>query len=319
MVNKPTHGQTRNDLLADIADMYYLQGQNQSEIAKKVGVTRSMISRMLTEARDLGIVQIRIERPIRYDRRLGKALVDKFGLLEADVIIERPGEALRKQLGFAGARVLIDILKPGMTLGLPWGTTVNAVVEAVEVDQPVPVQIAQLVGAFGARNQDYDGHGLVQRLTEKLGGEGFFLNAPFFSEDEETAQALLMNKGVRESLQVAENCDVALLGVGSTNKDFSSFYNAGYMDDENFQQLIDEEAVGDVCGLHFDIQGQPRALEFERRIVTVGRERLLQIPRRIGIAGGVGKVDAIIGAVRSGYINQLVTNSVTVQALLDES
>ena len=65
MEKKPV--QDRTSLLADVAEMYYLEQKNQAEIAKAVGVTRSMISRMLTEARESGIVEIRIQRPLQSD------------------------------------------------------------------------------------------------------------------------------------------------------------------------------------------------------------------------------------------------------------
>lgn len=72
MEKKPV--QDRASLLADVAEMYYLEQKNQAEIAKTIGVTRSMISRMLTEARESGIVEIRIQRPLQSDPELESAL-----------------------------------------------------------------------------------------------------------------------------------------------------------------------------------------------------------------------------------------------------
>ena len=66
--------QDRASLLADVAEMYYLEEKNQAEIAKTIGVTRSMVSRMLTEARESGIVEIRIQRPLQSDPELESAL-----------------------------------------------------------------------------------------------------------------------------------------------------------------------------------------------------------------------------------------------------
>ena len=71
------------NLLADVAEMYYLEGKIQSEIAETVGVTRSMISRMLTEARENGIVEIRIHRPLQSEPELANALKERFGLMDA--------------------------------------------------------------------------------------------------------------------------------------------------------------------------------------------------------------------------------------------
>ena len=54
--------------------------------------------------------------------------------------------------------------------------------------------------------------------------------------------------------------------------------------------------------------GEPAALGFQDRLVTIERRNLLNIPIRIGVAGGPGKVEAILGALRGGYVNILVTD-----------
>ena len=49
--------------LAYVARRYYLDDWKQSDIAKELGVSRPLISRMLTEAREHGVVEIRIHDP----------------------------------------------------------------------------------------------------------------------------------------------------------------------------------------------------------------------------------------------------------------
>ncbi len=78
--------QKRTNILADVAEMYYIEGKDQSAIALKVGVTRSMVSRMLTEARSLGIVEIKVVRPIHADHELEEAIKAKFGIESVFVV-----------------------------------------------------------------------------------------------------------------------------------------------------------------------------------------------------------------------------------------
>jgi DNA-binding transcriptional regulator LsrR (DeoR family) len=179
------------------------------------------------------------------------------------------------------------------------------------------LKIVQLVGAPGARNEDYDGHAVVQLLAEKIGGEGFYLNAPFLMENPETVRALCNVSSIRETLDLARQCDLALVGIGSTQEENSSFFQAGYISIDELRGLQEAGAVGDVCGLHFDIEGQPVGQEFSARTVTISAEGLREIPLRIGVAGGPGKVNSILGALRSGYINYLVTDSAAAAALLE--
>lgn len=310
--------QDRASLLADVAEMYYLEQKNQAEIAKAVGVTRSMISRMLTEAREHGIVEIRIQRPLQSDPELENALKEQFGLKDVFVVVtsHRSGERLTRTLGSAGAQVLKRYLAPQKTLGLAWGTSISASVDAFETAEPMPMKVVQLVGAMGARNMEYDGHDLVARITEKLGGEAYYLNAPYLCQNAEMAKSLLETKSVRETITVGKKTDVALLGVGTTTPEYSSFYLAGYVTHRELDDLRKVGGVGDVCGLHFDIKGQPACDDFCERLVSIRRSDLLSIPVRLGVAGGEGKAEAILGALRSKYVNVLVVDNITARKAL---
>lgn len=310
--------QDRVSLLADVAEMYYLENKNQAEIAKAVGVTRSMISRMLTEARDAGIVEIRVHRPLQADHDLGKELIKVFGLLDAYVVTVGAisGGKLSRSLGRAGAIVLKRYLAPEKVLGLAWGTSISATVDALDVFEPIPVKVVQLVGAMGARNMEYDGHDLVSRLSEKLGGEAYYLNAPYICQDREVARSLMESKAIKETVSLGRKTDVALLGIGSTSPEDSSFYLAGYVTRKELDDLRRDGAIGDVCGLHFDTKGRPAANHFSERLVTIQRSDLLSIPVRLGVAGGPGKVQAILGAMRSKHVNVLVTDHITAKKLL---
>ena len=311
--------QDRASLLADVAEMYYLDQKNQAEIAKHIGVTRSMVSRLLTEARESGMVEIRIHRTVQFDRELESALIKHFGLKDASVvaIANYDNERLLRALGTAGAQTLRRYLAPKKILGLAWGTSISATVDAFEVSEPMNIRVVQMVGAMGARNMEYDGHRLVSRLSEKVGGEAYSLNAPFICQSAEMAKALLETKSIKETITLSKKSDVALCGVGTTAPEYSSFYLAGSVSLQELNGLLQEGAIGDVCGLHFDENGHPTADDFTERLVTIRPKNLLSIPVRLGVAGGEGKVKAILGALRSKYINVLVTDSVTARKVVD--
>jgi deoxyribonucleoside regulator len=311
----------RASLLADVAEMYYLEDKDQADIARKVGVTRSMISRMLKEAREKGIVEIRVHRSVRTEYDLENTLIKLFSVQGAMVISlpQMSAQQSLEHLGSAGAMALKRHLKPGITLGISWGTSVSAVVDSLQVEGPLPIKIVQLVGALGARNTEYDGHALVARMAEKLNGEAHYLNAPFLCPNPKTASILLRTKGILETVVLGRNSDVALLGIGSINPKSSSYYLAGYVPLTELKKLSQEGAVGDVAGVHFDVKGRNVCSTFCKRLVTINKDDLTSIPLRIGVAGGQGKVAPILGALRAGYINYLVTDSDTAKAVLDQA
>ena len=73
-------------LLVHVAQLYYQQNLNQSEISKIVGLSRPTVSRMLEEAREVGIVEIIVHDPIRKNHDLSARLRDQLGLREALII-----------------------------------------------------------------------------------------------------------------------------------------------------------------------------------------------------------------------------------------
>ncbi|MCX6070342.1 MAG: helix-turn-helix domain-containing protein, partial [Chloroflexi bacterium] len=90
-VHTPTD---REQLLCDVASLYYEQNLTQEKIARRVGVTRSMISRLLTEARRRGLVEIHVKRTGARDASLEAALAERFGLKAVAVAASTPASGL---------------------------------------------------------------------------------------------------------------------------------------------------------------------------------------------------------------------------------
>jgi len=304
-------------LLADICEMYYLQGKNQAEIGKIIDLTPSMVSRLLTEARQRNMLEIRIRRPIQSDFQLENALKERFNLQAATVVTIRGFEfSWLKYLGAAGANVMKQYLKPDMVIGIAWGNTLRELVEAFDTQLSMPSKLVELTGALGSRVSEYEGHGITSNLARKLGAEHYFLNAPFLCGSAETASALLKDKVISQPLELAEKADIALMGVGSLDRELATVLRYGYLSMELIQTLRNNGAVGNVCGLYFDIYGNSACAEFCKRIITISREDLFKIPVRIGISGGPDKAIPILGALRGGFINVLVTDNLTARAIL---
>ncbi|MFO7943874.1 MAG: sugar-binding domain-containing protein [Anaerolineales bacterium] len=307
-----TPSNSRDVLLADVAEMYFKDGLTQAEIAREINLTRSMVSRMLSEAREKEIVKIEIVRQFNYDTELQQALTETFNLQGA-VVFHSPDVSRKRYLTYLGV-VAAQALKPyleqeDLIVGTAWGTTLGATIEALDVEKSKGVTVVQLVGALGERNLIFDGHQVVHQLADKLGGQGYYLNVPYIVDKPETVESLMTVQGVQETMQQMKECELGLVGIGSTDLDYSTFYNAGYLVLEEMRGLAIHGAVGNVCGLYFDIHGNPTAREFQRRSITIRKRDLVTIPLRIGIAGGEGKTAAILGALRGKYINYLITDS----------
>jgi DNA-binding transcriptional regulator LsrR (DeoR family) len=312
----------RAELLADVAEQYFIEGKNQAEIAKLVGVTRSMVSRMLTEARRAGIVNIQIRRPMGFDRELQRELEERFNLSAAFVLNQRNihSSRIKERIGKAAAVILKQYLKPNSQLGISWGTTVNAVVDAIdpeEFHETETITITQLLGALGAKDSNYDAHTVLASLQRKFRCSAVYLNAPYIVENEAIAQSFLKTKNVADGIANAKKTDVALSSVGSLDISTSSYFLAGYITTEDVLDMVQAGAVGDVCGFQIDEFGNEVCKEFRSRIIGISLEDYLNIPIRIGVAGGSNKALPLLGCLRGGFLNVVVTDADTAQQLLD--
>lgn len=310
-------GNDRLRYLAEVAHLYYIESWNQEKIARKLGVTRSMISHLLADAKQAGLISIFINYPVEHNVALAQDLQNKFGLQEAIVINTHNSSNTEPALMRAAAEKLISLLEPGMILGCSWGSALTATIDAIQPQPPMPkLTIVQLLGAMSGLVPGMDAAQSLQKLQRVLQCTAIHLNAPFVVGSKRMADALKENAGVREALEYGAKAHLALLGIGSTDLLDSPYYLNGYFDRADMEAIVNAGTVGDVCGHFFNLQGQPSAMDYQAKLIGISREDLLGIPQRLGISAGPTKVRPILGALRGSYVNILVTDSATVEKVL---
>jgi deoxyribonucleoside regulator len=309
----------RHQLLADIATWYYVDGLSQQEIAKRVNLSRPSISRLLDEARELSIVEIEINQPIPTVLELEREVAKNFSLKEVRVLERKTTtdeEALRL-LGRLGVIVLNNYLQDGMTFGLSWGTTVHTVIEALRPRRLPNVKVVQLVGGVGAPYRTIDAPENCRYAGRMFGAQHYYLNAPLRVEKPEIARALREDHSIKDELELAKQTDIALLGIGSILPEISTLYHSGYILHDELRKLQGIGVVGSVCVSHFDINGHcVEAPWIDRCSIGVTWDDMQQFGTTIGVALGKRKAPAILGAIRTGIIDILITDDITVEEIL---
>jgi DNA-binding transcriptional regulator LsrR (DeoR family) len=309
----------RFDLLAQVALWYYEDGLDQAAIASRIHKSRSMVSRLLEQAREAGLVEVKVHYPMRTDAELERRLCAEFGLAGAHVLAEPPDsyEMLLKRLGELGARCLQQALRPGVVIGVSWGTAVHAVVSAMP-STPVPnATVVQLIGAVGHGDPLVDGAELGRWLAQKLHASFRFLSAPLLVEDEALAVALRRERTIEETLAVAARADVAVIGIGTPQPELSSLLRAGYMNRAELESLMANGVVGDIVAHQFDENGQWLDISANRRAISLDAESLRHIPLVIAVSGGAAKARAILAGLRGRYCTCLVTDARAAQLVLE--
>lgn len=307
----------RDDLLAEVATLYYRDRLDQAKIAARVGVSRSTVSRMLSEALMTGVVEIHVRRPLPLVDELNRELVEAFHLRDAQVLDTQPrADAVLARVGQLAARYLDTTLSDGDVLAISWGTGVRAVAEGLEPRVDRAVEVIQMLGGAGSHDPEVDGAELARRLADLFGGRCRFLNAPLIVDDEAIAAALLRQRSIRETLAAAAHADIAVVGIGALVPEVSSLLRAGYLNRRSLARMRRQGAVGDVCGHMFTGDGELVDTELARRIVSIGVAALRGIPRVVGVSAGAVKAEAVLGALRARLVNVLVTDDQTARAVL---
>lgn len=310
----------RRELLASVAAMYYLEGKDQSAVASAVGLSRSTVSRMMTEARQLGVVRIEVERPLPRDRDLEERVARSSGvraLVVADPAVGVTTPAVER-VGALAANHLLASLPATGTLAISWGEGVAAVAAALPDEPSRRVRVVQMIGASGTPRPAIDGPGLAQEFARRLGGDHCTLNAPLVVDDARLARDLVRQRPVAQVLAEAARADVALVGLGGMEPEVSSLLRAGYVTPQDLEACAAEGVVGDVAGHMLDVDGRVVASELGARTVGLAEAALRAVPEVVAVAHGPLKVDVVRAALRSGLVDLLVSDAATVRAVLAE-
>lgn len=311
--------ESRRELIASIASMYYLDNLDQNAIGKQVGLSRSTVSRMITEARQSGIVSIRIVRALPRDRALEDRARAEYGLRDALVVAApSPGVAAAPlaRVGMLAARHLEQRLPKDGTLAISWGTSVSAVADGLTDDPSRQVRTVQMLGAAGSRQPAIDGPELARTFAARLGGEYRTLNAPLVLDDEALVLALLRQHSVSSVLAAAAQADVAVIGLGCMAPEGSSLLRAGFAQRADLADSVAGGAVGDAGGHMLAADGSVVQTALSRRMLRLDEQSLRDIPEVVAVAVGPAKVAIIRAALRSGIVDVIATDAPTMEAVL---
>ncbi len=309
----------RKKLLYKIAKAYYEDNLTQGQIGKRFGLSRIKVSRLLQQARDEKIVQITIISPQESNAELERKLEARYGLDEAVIVSPSNYDkaVIVRELGPAAADCLLRYLQGHEVLGLSWGTTLLAVVDALPPKNWPEMKVVQILGGFGRPDAEVHGTDLARRIAQSFGAKPWLLASPGIVSSPMVCDALLADSQISHTLALAARADVALVGIGRPTPG-SVVLQAGILTAEELEQLEVCGAVGDIALRFFDAHGQAVEHEINRRILGLELDKIKSAPRVIGVAGGAEKFEVVRAALRGKLITVLVTDDRTATRLLSE-
>ena len=302
------------DLLVEVARMYYDQDLTQQEIADKIYVSRSRVSRLIKKAKALGIVEIIIKPSFENHHNLEKILRDRFSLKDV-LVAYSENSGIQEEFDSVcsmGASYLSSILNEHSVLSVSHGKTVATTVQNLKPHRTLPgMKVVQLAGSLeNTSNPTVDEMYTMQQVAVLYGCEMKRLFLPYLMDDEESRQLLLKRNAAIEIFRVHQEVDTFISGVDTL------LYWTDHIGEKNVAPLMKNGAVGCMWGSFFDINGAIIETPLYDRMIIPKRSIFQTAENRICIANDRFKMKAILGALRGGLCNVLITNSKIARHLL---
>ncbi len=303
----------RRKKLAYVARRYYLEDQKQSDIARELGVSRPLVSRMLSEARELGIVEIAVHEPGAREARLLERL-RLSGPIRGGVLVEDgpDNDATNRALSQGAVELLRQL--GSRRLGVGWGYLIGQLVTWLE-ENPQPdsaiTDICPLVGNASIPARNYQSNENVRLMAQQLGAVPHFLYLPALPESLEEKQVLCSTEVYRQIHQQWGALDTALVNIGDypSSPDFASLVRYG-------SQLQRQRACGRMLIYYFNEEGTVIRSDQDPAI-QIPIDILRRCPNIIGVCSANTSAKALGGALRSGFFTHIVARGELVRGLLD--
>ncbi len=307
-------------LIAQICRMNYLYNLSQNEISSNLRISKSAVSRLLKEGKEKGIVTFQIKD---YENRCSflEEKLEQFFKLKEAVIVSNEGinseEDIKKKIVKAAALLLQRRIRENDTVAVSWGTTLAEVVNVINPSFYLNIDVVPLVGGIDNKGRDILSNEIARKLSKALRGKYYVLNAPLVVNNLLTKEALEKENSIKTVIDKAKSADIAVVGIGSSKQD-STMLKQGCFSVKEFDKLIiDKRVIGDICANLYDIWGNIIKFPSQNQIMGLQLEELKHIPTVIGVACGENKKEAILGVLRGGYVNIIVTSERVAEYLIN--
>jgi deoxyribonucleoside regulator len=302
-------------LMVKVAQMYYNDGMKQEEIAGSLSISRSLISMILTEAKEAGIIQIIVRDPLKNNDELADRFKKGFNLKNCVIIPTsvQDADTLRRLVVQRTIEVFNNEVETG-TVGLAWGRTCYQFVDSYKSNKlKRGFEIVSLIGGSNQTAEYFQLNEMVRLFAEKLNGIPHFIHAPVLAASNEEKELFMNSSAMKDVREKWESLDALVCSVGTPPSENRERYIGEFeifKKDKNF-------AIGDMCARYFSINGEFVINEDYDRVISIPVECLKKAKKIICMASGFEKLSAIVGALRTGIVDIFICDEPTAKKVLD--
>lgn len=302
------------------AEMYYMNDMTMDAIALQLHISRPTVSRLLKEARESGVVRITLNDDLRPLESLEQRISNKYKV-HTEVVTTRARAtpiSRMQQVAQAGAKLFDSLIEPGTIAGIAWGSTIFELSRHLPRRPVEGTTFVQLNGAGSASHSGIPYSGmLLTRFADAYQAKIIHFPVPAFFDHAQTKELMWSERSIQSVLALQKQADVAVFGVGAFGGAIPSHvYSGGYFTSAEQAELKAQGVVGDICTVLLTKTGEYQKLETNRRATGPTAQDLKKIKRRIAVATGTHRAQAVLAALRVGAITDLVIDDQLAEALL---
>ena len=308
--------QRETELILRAARLYYEDHHSQDQVAAMMGTSRSNISRMLSDAKRLGFVEIRVVAPVTRHENLSSQLQNLLGIKEVQVITTDKNELALNAVGRASAKSLINSLSNNQTIAISWGRGLEATIVNVRSEAFTGLKVTQLMGSLSSVTTSASAEEVGRQLAKNLNAQFIPFLAPVVVSNSRTRDTLLEEEIITKPINLARAADVAIIGIGSKGSSSSEMVINEFKFSKAERDLLYENYAGDVAARFYDLSGQSLSSKMDKRVLGLTLAEIRTIPRVIGVASGTEKAFGVIGAARSQMLDVLIVDLVCANSIM---
>lgn len=296
--------------------LYYVAGNNQEEIARKLGVSRQTAQRLVSLSVSEGLIKVRLDHPIGRCMELADRLRQRFALDFVEVVPSDP-ESTSTIVGVAqaaAAEIEKRLKSPEpIVMAIGTGRTLKAAIEQLSPMEAPQHKIVSLTGNI-APDGSASYYNVIFNMADAVKARMFPMPLPVIASSANEREMLLKQPMVKETLSLAARADITFVGIGDLGPD-APLYLDGFITEPELKALQKAGAIGEIVGWAFDKQGKMIEGLTNDRVASApmpSREQSLVV----ALAMGAKKLPGIVAALNRRLVNGLITDERTADLLL---
>ena len=305
------------------AELYYLENQTMDAISQILGCSRATVSRLVSEAKSAGLVEIIVHRKGRAAAMLERLIGERYGV--SVTVVAPPPDATEsdrlRHVAAQGAALLRTQLAPDLTLGVLWGVTVSALARSLSPGVVPGMQVVQIGGAGNTFSAGAEyASGTLARFGAALGARVHHFPLPAFFDSAATREVVWSERSVQRVLRLQQRANVAVFSVSALGGRVPGhLYRAGYLQRDELQSLANQGVVGELGTVFLRADGTSSSIALNDRASGLPIDALRLIPRRICVGVGRTKAAILRAALVAGAVTDLVVDDGAAERLAEDS